>query len=73
MRRGGPVGPCGLGELAHQLAEIERELDALARAALGRNRLVFGVIEGVALAEAGSVEGEDHGRILAALSRMRAR
>ena len=55
-----------MGELAHQLAEIEGELDALTRAALGRSRLVFGVIEGVALAEAGSVEGEDHGRIIAA-------
>jgi hypothetical protein len=68
VRRGGLVGARGVGEIADELAEIERKLDALAGAALGCGGLVFGVVESVALAEARSVEGEDHGRILAAIS-----
>lgn len=62
----GPISAGSASEIAHHLAEIERKLDALAWAALSRGGLVFGVVKGVALAEAGSMEGEDHHRILAA-------
>ena len=58
-------GARGPGEIPDELAELERERNPLGGAPVGGVGAVHGLVEGVALAQARSVEGQDHGQTVA--------